>query len=202
MRISDNLHPGCGSVELLPQRAMLYQVMVIGVRDSKRREPVGPRQLHWHRRGRHNALANGAGVDVRSSDNLIGGTTVAARNVIGANDTCITINPSTGNRIQGNFIGTDVTGTNSFALGDLIQTNGAAQIGGLTVTPGTPPGNVISGGEAGGGCGHGIVVSNGVSNNVIQGNLIGTDATGTQPLGNGLDGVQIFGASNMSAAPT
>ena len=36
-----------------------------------------------------------------------------------------------------------------------------------------------------------------VSNNVIQGNLIGTDATGTQALGNGLDGVEIFGVSNM-----
>ena len=38
-----------------------------------------------------NALSNGAGVDVRSSDNLIGGTTVAARNVIGANNTGITV---------------------------------------------------------------------------------------------------------------
>ena len=96
------------------------------------------------------------------------------------------MSPSTGNVIQGNFIGTDVTGTKALGLGDGISITGAAQIGGLTTTPGTPPGNVISGAQAGGGSGHGIVVANGINNNVIQGNLIGTDATGTQPLGNGL----------------
>jgi len=143
-----------------------------------------------------NALSNGAGVDVRSSDNLIGGTTVAARNVIGANNTGITVSASTGNAIQGNFIGTDVTGTTALGLGNGIYTVGAAQIGGLTATPGTPPGNVISGGQAGGGSGHGIVIDTGIENNVIQGNLIGTDATGTLPLGNGLDGVEILGSSN------
>jgi len=143
-----------------------------------------------------NALSNGAGVDVRSSDNLIGGTTVAARNVIGANGTGISVSASTGNAIQGNFIGTDVTGTTALGLGNGIYTVGAAQIGGLTATPGTPPGNVISGGQPGGGSGHGIAIDNGIENNVIQGNLIGTDATGTLPLGNGLDGVEILGSSN------
>ena len=144
-----------------------------------------------------NALSNSTGVDLRSNDIVVGGTTVAARNVIGANDTGISIDPSTtGVLIQGNFIGTDVTGTKALGLGNGIYTNGAAQIGGLTATPGMPPGNVISGGEAGGGSGSGIVVPNGVTNNVIQGNLIGTDATGTQPLGNGLYGVQILGSSN------
>ncbi len=143
-----------------------------------------------------NALSNGTGVDVRSSDNLIGGATVAARNVIGANGTGISVSASTGNAIQGNFIGTDVTGITALGLGNGIYTVGAAQIGGLTATAGTPPGNVISGGQAGGGSGHGIVIDNGIENNVIQGNLIGTDATGTLPLGNGLDGVEILGSSN------
>src|SRR6202171_5885136 len=144
-----------------------------------------------------NAIPNGAGVDVRSSDNLIGGTTAAARNVIGANNTGVSVSPSTGNRIQGNFIGTDVTGTHALGLGDGISWTGAAQIGRLTATPGTPPGNVISGNHGGGGSGRGIVVAIGISNNVIQGNLIGTDATGTQTLGNGLGGVEIFGAANV-----
>jgi len=81
--------------------------------------------------------------------------------------------------------------------GDGVRTNGIAQIGGLTATPGTPPGNVISGAQAGGGSGSGIVVPNGITNNVIQGNLVGTDATGTQGLGDGLYGVQILGSSNI-----
>jgi hypothetical protein len=145
-----------------------------------------------------NALGNSAGVDLRDSNNVVGGTTVAARNVIGANGTGIRVGTSTGNRIQGNFIGTDVTGTIALAgHGNGIEITAAAQIGGLTATPGAPPGNVISGFQAGGGSGYGIFVLNGISNNVIQGNLIGTDATGTQPLGNGLDGVRINGASNV-----
>ena len=143
-----------------------------------------------------NALPNGTGVDVESSDNLIGGSTAAARNVIGGNSGVGISVSSTGNRIQGNYIGTDVTGANALGNGSGIFTTGAAQIGGLTATPGTPPGNVISA-NGSGGSGRGIFVANGISNNIIQGNLIGTDATGTQPLGNGLNGVQIFGASNV-----
>jgi titin len=127
-----------------------------------------------------NGISSGTGVDVRSNDNLIGGTTAGARNVIGANNTGISVSISTGNTIQGNFIGTDVTGTKALGgLGNGIITTGAAQIGGLTLTPGTPPGNVISASQAGGGSGRGISVELGINNNVIQGNLIGTDATGT-----------------------
>jgi titin len=137
------------------------------------------------------------GVDVRSNDTLVGGATAGARNVIGANSTCISVSAATGSTIQGNFIGTDVTGTKALGLGDGIFTTGAAQIGGLTATPGIPPGNVISGALAGGGSGHGILIGNGVANNVVQGNLIGTDASGTVALGNGLDGVVIFGAFNV-----
>ena len=142
-------------------------------------------------------ISNVIGVDVRSNDTLVGGATAGARNVIGANSTCISVSAATGTTIQGNFIGTDVTGTKALGLGDGIFTTGAAQIGGLTATPGIPPGNVISGALAGGGSGHGILIGNGVANNVVQGNLIGTDASGTVALGNGLDGVVIFGAFNV-----
>jgi len=145
-----------------------------------------------------NALPNSGGVDLRSSNNLIGGNNAAARNVISGNSSQgIVVSSSTGNRIQGNYIGTDVTGTHALGNSNGIFMTAAAQIGGLTGTPGTPPGNVISGNHGSGGSGFGIVVANNINNNVIQGNLIGTDATGTQPLGNGLDGMTVHGASNV-----
>ncbi len=152
-----------------------------------------------------NSLANGVGVDLRDGNNTVGGNSVAARNIIAGGSTAstgIVVDPSgtaNGNLIQGNFIGTDRTGTTALGFSTAVFLSSGAtntQVGGLTATPGTPPGNVISGSRAGGGFGSGIVIGNGVSNNFVQGNLIGTDATGTQPLGNGLDGIQISGTNN------
>jgi len=123
---------------------------------------------------------------------LIGGTTVDARNIISANGTGIDsfafTSPST---IQGNFIGTDVTGTvalPNLAFGVQVFSSIGSVIGGLTATPGAPPGNLISGNS-----GNGVQLSNG-SSTLVQGNLIGTDATGTQPLGNQQAGILIVDA--------
>src|SRR5439155_7698372 len=38
----------------------------------------------------------------------------------------------------------------------------------------------------------------GLSGSVIQGNLIGTDATGTEPLANGQNGLELFGGASTS----
>lgn len=137
-------------------------------------------------------LGNGGrAVFVQGTSALIGGTTVAARNIISGNVNANAVDffagvPNDMNTVQGNFIGTDVTGT--VALPNLEGMNifgSGAVIGGLTATPGTPPGNVISGNSSFG------VSLNGSSSNLIQGNLIGTDVTGTQPLGNHNTGVYI-----------
>jgi hypothetical protein len=145
------------------------------------------------------AIANAIGISVQSSDDLlIGGTTAQARNIIAGAGTGqgIFMGVAARTRIQGNFIGTDVTGTSAlgFALEAVHLDSSASdtQIGGLTAMPGMPPGNVISGSGTGIQVGVGV---NNVNNTAIQGNLIGTDASGTNALGNST-GVAIVDPSN------
>ena len=58
------------------------------------------------------SIGNSRGVRIVSSGNVIGGTTAEARNIISGNDFGVFIEgAATGNLIQGNYIGTDVTGT-------------------------------------------------------------------------------------------
>ena len=145
------------------------------------------------------ALANNTDLDVRSDNNLIGGTTAAARNIIAGNGNSEGIVVGTsqgavGNRIQGNFIGTDVTGTKALGFANAVFLSQGASlttVGGLTTAPGTPPGNVIAG------SGTGVFVSQRVTSNTIQGNLIGTDASGATALGNSLEGITIQGPFNV-----
>jgi CSLREA domain-containing protein len=123
------------------------------------------------------------------TNNLIGGTTAAARNIIPGG----VVVAGTRNLVQGNYIGTDITGTVALAkIGDPQGIrNGVSIAGSFNTIGGNTPGagNLISGFGAAG------VVFSG-NNNFLQGNRIGTDATGTQPLGNNV-GVQInFGYSN------
>ena len=52
---------------------------------------------------------------------MVGGTTPAARNVISGNAcNAVFVSGANGNRIQGNYIGTDKTGTKGLANGDLV----------------------------------------------------------------------------------
>ena len=93
--------------------------------------------------------------------------------------------------MQGNVIGTDVTGTRALGNGlDGIFLNGAAStvVGG----PDSAQRNVISGNQS-----VGVRISgSGAAGNIVQGNYIGTDSTGTAPLGNGFDGVFTINAPN------
>jgi hypothetical protein len=101
---------------------------------------------------------------------------------------------TTGNQVLGNYIGTDVLGTK--AIGNLLSgiaiTFGASNnvIGGYT----SRAGNLISGNED-----DGIHIQNvGTIDNQIMGNSIGTNLSGTVPLGNLRSGVSIFGGASSN----
>lgn len=125
-----------------------------------------------------------------TTDNWIGGPGAAARNVISANGedgVNISGRGTANNVVQGNFIGTDAQGRAALGNGSagVVLELGTT----LNLIGGAEPGagNVISANE-----GAGVVIADaGTSGNRVQGNLIGTDATGRAPLGNAADGVAL-----------
>ncbi len=148
------------------------------------------------------ALGNGTGVFVgfgNSSGDVIGGTRPGAGNVISGNQgDGVLINSQVGPGIivQGNWIGTDITGTVAMpntGSGVHIQGNGVT-VGGAGRYVGSALGarNVISGNLSDG------IFLDGGSFNLVQANFIGTTASG-KPLGNGSDGVsESYGFSSFS----
>jgi len=129
--------------------------------------------------------------------NTIGGITAApgtgAGNLISGasnNGVWITGGGATGDVVEGNLIGTDVSGKNPLGNYDGVEIlNGASgnTIGGLIATAGTGAGNLISGNTN-----DGLeITGSGVSGNLVAGNLIGTNAAGTGALANGAYGVEI-----------
>jgi CSLREA domain-containing protein len=144
-----------------------------------------------------NALGNGLhGVSVvRAPGNTVGGTTSAARNVISGNGIFgvgIIFANATGNLVQGNFIGIDVTGTAAVGNGNSgVSVDDAPN----NTVGGTAAGtrNIISGNDV-----DGVLIRNVATGNLVQGNFIGTDVTGTAPLGNASDGVHIILGANSN----
>jgi titin len=145
---------------------------------------IGPDAAGTHK------LGNGAGLEISAPDNTVGGTTAGARNVISGCGLGILISGSSagGNLVVGNFIGPDATGTT--AMGDdtgIVVSAPYNTIGGIAAGAR----NVISGCEL-----WGIAISNSVlpwdssfsdsvaSGNLLVGNFIGTDATGSTAMGN------------------
>jgi titin len=130
------------------------------------------------------------------SGDTIGGTAPGAGNVIGGlSGDGIEIEDSgapagtNGFSVEGNFLGTDPTGQDNFgnATGILIEGNAVTQ--GVANT--TVSGNVINNESLVG------VEIDGVAakDNVVQGNFIGTDPTGTLARGNGV-GVEVAGGAH------
>ena len=152
------------------------------------------------------AKPNGFGVLVIGSyaNNLIGGTTAVARNVVSGNaeDGISIRNLAHHNTVRGNYVGTTPAGNSP--LGN--ANNGIVLVFGAhdNVVGGTV--GVTSWSGCAGACnlisddGIGVFIANELSgqqseNNIVQGNYIGTDVTGTSAIGN-RNGVQIAGARN------
>lgn len=147
--------------------------------------------------------ANGIEITSSASAATIGGTTAASRNVVSGNgasfNSGISITSSARNNIvQGNYVGTDITGTIAFGNGQHgISIRSGSQnntIGGITATPGLPPGNVVSGNIAATGTSASAGINldgSTTTGNTIQGNLVGTNAAGTASLSNRRAGIWV-----------
>ena len=139
-----------------------------------------------------NGITGSVGILVESANNTIGGSVAGDSNLISGNFSLVGSNSSgvlltgtaaTGNMVAGNLIGTDITSTKAIgqnfgiavqlgASNNLIGTNGDGVADALER-------NIISGNQSS----DLIFASVGTNQNVVAGNYIGTDVTGSQNLG-------------------
>jgi hypothetical protein len=110
----------------------------------------------------------------------------------------IEVDDYAGVKIEGNFIGTDASGTVDVGNGDDgVDVSGNASSSGLIIGGFTPASrNLISGNGDPGSDGDGILLAQG-SNHLVAGNLIGTTSDGTSDLGNASDGLYIATKANV-----
>lgn len=142
------------------------------------------------------SVSNKFGLNLGSGTNQVGAVTsapgVPPGNVISGNDDSGIQASGSGHVIAGNLIGVDATGTNRLSnrIRGLRAESERMTIGGAA--PGA--GNVIAGND-----GDGIYTpGSGGRSNVIAGNWIGTDTTGTLNLGNAGCGIRISSARSDS----
>jgi hypothetical protein len=135
---------------------------------------------------------NGIAIFGTSTANVIGGLAPQARNVISGNTSSgiqVGTGSAGGNTIRGNYIGLSAFGSSSLPNGgNGVFLNAPGNVIGGTV-PGA--GNVISGNAL-----PGIFIGLAAAGTVVQGNYIGTDATGMFDIGNLQNGINIDRAPN------
>ncbi|MFH2143056.1 MAG: hypothetical protein ABIJ97_11570, partial [Bacteroidota bacterium] len=135
-------------------------------------------------------LGRGISIVTGASNNFIGGNTIGKRNVISGNAMDgieVTGVGTRYNMIIGNFIGVNSDGTQALPN----------QLKGIDIHNG-PKCNIIGGDSSiyrniiSGNILNGIhIVSFGTDSNIVRGNYVGTDVSGTSAIGNGWSGVQI-----------
>lgn len=139
-------------------------------------------------------IANGyAGINLTAGahGNTIGGATSQHRNIISGNNVLgIGIDASNNNKVQGNYIGVNTTGSAALGTGYGLSLSGGStgnSIGGDE--PGQ--GNIISGNV------YGMFIS-GCTANFVEGNYIGTDVTGSIAIGNLWAGIYFYDGGNSN----
>lgn len=148
------------------------------------------------------------GIECQSAHNVIGSTDAGARNLFSGNGASgivlysENVTKSMFNTVAGNYIGTDITGTQALGASAWL---GAIQQQGISFSfdahdnliGGTDPAarNIISGNV------QGIGIFANATHNTVQGNYIGTDYTGFGYVGN-TNGVIIFGATDNTIGGT
>ncbi len=132
--------------------------------------------------GTAGAGINGNALNISGSNNTIGGTTAADRNLV-CSSLCGIVISGTGNIIQGNYIGTDITGT--LSLGNAY--------GNVTVSSSN---NTIGGTAAG--AGNLIEYDPNMAGVIISGNITGVSVLGNSIYANAGLGIDL-GSNGVTA---
>jgi CSLREA domain-containing protein len=168
-------------------------------------------------------VGSGMGMRVTGDDNVIGGVTVAARNVVSGTARFMMGVPAVWiegdrNTVQGNYIGTNAAGTAAYVWSMMLQ---VPPYGTITVTGNAGAGisvigsdNKIGGaglwpaGSCTGPCN--LVAASGLNSsaieliggtgNVVEGNVLGTDVTGTVAIPNSTDGIRVAASSDNTVS--
>ena len=136
---------------------------------------------------------HGSGILIEgATGNFIGGSDSGVGNLVSANlqNGIELTSAATANLIAGNLIGTTADGLHALGNqedGILLDSATSTTIGGTSAGEG----NVISGN-----LGNGVETHPASPGNLFEGNDIGTDASGTQELGNGGNGVSLGSSGN------
>lgn len=154
----------------------------------------------------------GSGIRILGANNVVGGIAPLSRNLISGNQLdgiSIEGPAAVGNRVQGNYIGVDASGTVAVPNGlpepspansaAVHITLGAANnlIGGPGSMPQQCTGacNVISGNHR-----SGVWIDDSAHHNIVRGNLVGLPAVGDGAMGNFRWGVILSAASGMTSS--
>jgi hypothetical protein len=162
--------------------------VVIGFDTFDTRNIVSGNMIGTNAAGTAPLMNGGNGVWVLGTGNTVGGLAPTTRNVISANPWAAVSLSGNGNIVEGNYLGTDVTGTVAIGNGGGVSVSGANN----TVGGGTAGARNVISGNLGAGIGVSGVTASG---NVIEGNYVGVDVTGAKALANGWLGIIVNGGA-------